>query len=42
MFSIIPAGFALIKAWAIWVYPLDAKRMNEIEVALAERKLTEA
>ena len=37
MFSVVPAVFALIKAWAIWVYPLDAKKMQEIEQGLAER-----
>ncbi len=42
MFSVIPAVFALIKAWAIWAYPLDAKKMAEIETALAERKAAEA
>ncbi|MCF3650880.1 MFS transporter [Synoicihabitans lomoniglobus] len=38
MFSVIPAIFALGKALAIWVYPLDAKKMAEIETALAERR----
>ena len=42
MFSLIPAVFALIKAWAIWVYPLGAKENDEIEKALAERKRAEA
>ncbi|MGY8717895.1 MAG: MFS transporter [Verrucomicrobiia bacterium] len=37
MFSIIPAGFALIKAWAIWKYPLTAVKMQEIENTLQER-----
>jgi GPH family glycoside/pentoside/hexuronide:cation symporter len=38
MFSVIPAIFAVGKAWAIWIYPLGAKEINEIETALAERK----
>ncbi len=42
MFSLIPAVFALIKAWAIWAYPLDARKMDEIETALAARKAGEA
>ena len=37
MFSIIPAGFALVKAWAIWRYPLTAVKMQEIEKTLQER-----
>ena len=37
MFSVIPAIFALGKAYAIWIYPLDAKHMAEIEQGLAER-----
>jgi glycoside/pentoside/hexuronide:cation symporter, GPH family len=41
MFSVIPAIFALIKAWAIWVYPLNAAKMQEIEQVLAERRATE-
>jgi Na+/melibiose symporter-like transporter len=40
MFSVIPATFALIKAWAIWAYPLNAEKMQEIEQVLAERKST--
>jgi len=38
MFSIVPALFAFAKAYAIWVYPLDAKKMDEIETTLAERR----
>ncbi len=41
MFSVIPAVFALIKAWAIWTYPLDAEKMREIEQGLRERRFAE-
>jgi GPH family glycoside/pentoside/hexuronide:cation symporter len=41
LFSVIPAVFALGKAWAIWVYPLGKKEIAEIETALAERKANE-
>ena len=37
MFSVFPAIFALIKAWAIWAYPLDAKKIEEIEEELRQR-----
>lgn len=40
MFSVIPAVIALLKAYAIWVYPLDAKKMDEIEHELAARRAT--
>ena len=41
LFSVIPAMFALGKAWAIWAYPLGKKEIAEIETALAERKANE-
>jgi GPH family glycoside/pentoside/hexuronide:cation symporter len=34
MFSIIPAVFAICKAIALWVYPLDRRKVLEIEQAL--------
>lgn len=41
MFTIIPAFFALCKAWALWVYPLDAKTVASIEEDLRQRKAAE-
>ena len=37
-FSIGPAIFALLKAAALMVYPLDQKRVDEIEASLAARR----
>lgn len=37
-FSIVPGIFALLKAAALWIYPLDQKRVSEIEQALALRR----
>jgi GPH family glycoside/pentoside/hexuronide:cation symporter len=39
-FSIAPAFFALLKAGALMIYPLDQKRVDEIEHALAARRTT--
>lgn len=38
MFSFIPAFFAFCKAWALWVYPLDARAVAKIENELRARK----
>jgi Na+/melibiose symporter-like transporter len=38
-FSIGPALFALLKAVALWIYPLDQKRVDDIERELAVRRL---
>lgn len=38
MFSIIPAVFAVGKGLALMAYPLDGKRVAEVELALAARK----
>jgi len=37
MFSIIPAGFAIAKAIALSIYPLDRRRVLEVERELAKR-----
>jgi GPH family glycoside/pentoside/hexuronide:cation symporter len=37
-FSIGPALFALMKAVALWIYPLDQKRVDDIERELAMRR----
>ncbi len=37
-FSLVPGFIALLKAGALLVYPLNQKRVDEIEKALAERK----
>jgi GPH family glycoside/pentoside/hexuronide:cation symporter len=37
-FSIAPGLFAFLKAGALLIYPLDQKRVDEIEVALAARR----
>ena len=42
MFSVVPALFALGKAYAIWVYPLDAVKMREIESTLRARHQSDA
>ncbi|EDY82142.1 sugar (Glycoside-Pentoside-Hexuronide) transporter subfamily [Verrucomicrobiia bacterium DG1235] len=38
MFTFIPAFFAVLKAIALWVYPLDSKKIAKIEAELQERK----
>lgn len=42
MFTFIPAFFAVLKAVAIWRYPLDAKRISEIEKSLEARKVADS
>jgi GPH family glycoside/pentoside/hexuronide:cation symporter len=37
-FSIGPAVFALLKAVALMIYPLDQKRVDAIELELAARR----
>ena len=37
-FSLFPAGFAILKAVALWIYPLSQKRVDEIEQELAARR----
>lgn len=37
-FSLFPAGFAVLKAIALWIYPLSQTRVNEIEKELAARR----
>lgn len=37
-FSLFPAGFAILKAIALWVYPLSQARVSEIEQGLAARR----
>jgi len=37
-FSIAPALFALLKAVALMIYPLNQKRVDEIERELAARR----
>lgn len=41
-FSLFPAGFAILKAIALWVYPLSQTRVSEIEKELAARRRTSA
>ncbi len=37
-FSLFPAGFAVLKAIALWIYPLSQTRVNEIEKDLTARR----
>lgn len=37
-FSVVPGLFALLKGLAIWLYPLDQRRVDEIERELAARR----
>lgn len=41
-FSLVPGFIALLKAGALLVYPLNQKRVDEIEKALAERKAAQS
>jgi GPH family glycoside/pentoside/hexuronide:cation symporter len=41
-FSLAPAFFAFLKGVALWVYPLDQRRVDEIEQGLATRRLAAA
>ncbi len=38
-FSVVPGIFAILKAFAIWLYPLRQGEVDRIEVALRERRL---
>jgi GPH family glycoside/pentoside/hexuronide:cation symporter len=40
-FSIGPSLFALLKAVALWIYPLDQGRVDDIERELATRRAAE-
>jgi GPH family glycoside/pentoside/hexuronide:cation symporter len=42
MFSLFPAGVALLKAGALWIYPLSQSQVNAIERELAERRAAAA
>ena len=33
-----PAGFAVLKAVALWIYPLSQPKVDEIETALTARR----
>lgn len=37
-FSLFPAGFAVLKAISLWIYPLSQARVNEIEKELSARR----
>lgn len=37
-FSLYPAGFAILKAIALWIYPLSQVKVNKIETDLATRR----
>ena len=37
-FSLFPAGFAVLKGIALWIYPLGKTKVEEIEKALAARR----
>lgn len=37
-FTLMPGLFALLKGVALWIYPLDQKRVDEVEQALAARR----
>ncbi len=37
-FSVMPGLFAILKGLALWIYPLDQKRVDEVEQALATRR----
>ena len=39
-FSLFPAGFAVLKAIALWIYPLSQASVNEIEKELTARRAT--
>ena len=41
-FSLVPGFIALLKAGALLIYPLNQKRVDEIEKSLAERKAAES
>ncbi|HEY5042094.1 MAG TPA: glycoside-pentoside-hexuronide (GPH):cation symporter [Verrucomicrobiae bacterium] len=37
-FSLFPAGFAILKAISLWIYPLSQAKVNQIETELAARR----
>lgn len=41
MFTFIPAFFAFLKAVALWVYPLNAEMISEVEKSLEQRKVAD-
>jgi GPH family glycoside/pentoside/hexuronide:cation symporter len=38
-FSLVSGAFAMLKGLALWIYPLDQKRVDEVEQALTNRRL---
>ncbi len=41
-FSLAPGAFAMLKGIALWIYPLDQSRVDEVEHALDTRRLQSA
>jgi GPH family glycoside/pentoside/hexuronide:cation symporter len=41
-FSIGPGLFAILKGVALWIYPLDQKRVDEVEHVLVDRRIQTA
>lgn len=41
-FSLMPGLFAILKGAALWIYPLDQRRVDEVEQVLALRRGSEA
>jgi GPH family glycoside/pentoside/hexuronide:cation symporter len=41
-FSLFPAGIAVLKAIALWIYPLSQTRVSEIEKDLTARRAAAA
>jgi glycoside/pentoside/hexuronide:cation symporter, GPH family len=41
-FTLAPGLFAMLKGVAIWIYPLDQRRVDEVELALAARRVQPA
>jgi GPH family glycoside/pentoside/hexuronide:cation symporter len=41
-FSLAPGAFAMLKGIALWIYPLDQSRVDEVEHALDARRLQAA
>ena len=37
-FSLVPGAFAMLKGIALWIYPLDQSRVDEVEHALGARR----
>jgi GPH family glycoside/pentoside/hexuronide:cation symporter len=38
-FSLVSGAFAVLKGLALWIYPLDQKRVDEVEQALTNRRV---